>query len=353
MVENPLIAGWSLTKRCNLKCLHCYNASGKADPDELTTKEAFKVIKKLKKAKVAAVNFGGGECNIREDFIDICKELKKNKIKISYTTNGTTFPLIENHLNLFSDIGVSLDFSNAEKHDWFRGVLGTFERATSTIEKLVEKGVDTEIVTCLTKLNCSIDELQKMYSLAKELNVNNWRVNRFRENGRGIDNKHYLTLSKDDLKTAFNFFAQYIDESVSVPEPLFRAAHGGRYSIAGDPSGSSAFRIQHNGEVSPSVFLATSGGNIKTKSIDEIFQSPVFKQIRNRKPEGKCNNCSSYYHCQGGDAGASYLKYGHFNGPDPLCWLEPTDKRPKPTQHFSKEWNVHEMYLCTLYIPIK
>lgn len=354
MLKNrPLVAGWSLTSRCNLKCIHCYNASGKPKEEELTLNEALMVADKLKENGVKAVNFGGGECCLRKDFIGIFKYLNKLDIKISYTTNGTTFNIIEPFLHLFHDIGVSIDFGEKEKHDWFRGVPGTFEKAINTIKKLVEKGVNTEIVTCLTKLNCSEKELKKIHSLAKTLNVDYWRVNRFRANGRGIDNKEYLFLTKDDIKNAYSFLAKFVDDSVSVPEPIFRVAFGGNYSIEGDPSGFTAFRIQPNGEVTPSVFLTISGGNIKKKSLNEIFKSEIFKKIRNRERTGKCKTCSSYFHCKGGDAGASFLEYGHFNGPDPLCWLKPTKKLNLSVKKYIPiEWNVHEMYLCTVYVPI-
>lgn len=348
-----LVAGWSFTKACNLKCIHCYGASGKRTKDELTLRESLLVADKLKKAGVVAVNFGGGECCLREDFIELCKYLKKIGIKISYTTNGTTFKLIEPHLGLFHDIGVSIDFGDARSHDKFRGRDGTFAKAVSTIKKLVASGIDTEIVTCLTKLNCPEKELEKIYKLAKALKVDYWRLNRFRANGRGMDNKSHLALSKKGLKKAYTFLSKNIDTSVSVPEPLFRAAFGGRYMLDGDPSGFTAFRIQANGEVSPSVFLAESGGNIKHKSVQEIMESEVFKAIRNRKPIGKCRKCPSYPHCRGGDAGASFLKYGHFNGPDPLCWLSPRQKMPTPIKKVPEKWNVHELYLCTLYIPIR
>jgi radical SAM protein with 4Fe4S-binding SPASM domain len=238
-------------------------------------------------------------------------------------------------------------------HDWFRGVPGTFDKAVSALEKLVEKGVDNEIVTCLTKLNCFESELDRIYELAKSLNVDYWRLNRFRANGRGKDSNDFLALSKEDLHRAYSYFANHMNGQVSTPEPLFRSAFGGYYSVEGDPSGFTAFRIQPNGEVSPSVFLKESGGNIKEKSVEEIMNSEIFKQIRDRKPTNKCRICPSYYHCKGGDAGASYLQYGHFNGPDPLCWLEPTDQRPSPEKKISEKWNVHERYLCTVYVPVK
>ncbi|MDD5191883.1 MAG: radical SAM protein [Candidatus Nanoarchaeia archaeon] len=347
-----LVAGWSLTNACNLNCAHCYNASGKRSPDELNLKECFKVVDKLKKSGVIAINFGGGECALRPDFIDLCRYIKNKGIAISYTTNGTTFDRIKDHLNLFHDIGVSIDFADAEKHDQFRGRNGTFNKAIHALEVLVKKGIDNEMVTCLTKLNCSEQELQKLYNLADKLNVDSWRLNRFRANGRGIENEKILALSKKDLKKSYTYLNQFKRKGILTPEPVFRAAFGGTYYSPGDPSGFTAFRIQPNGEVSPSVFLSESGGNIKYQSVEKIMNSDIFKRIRDRHPNEKCKSCNAYYHCKGGDAGASYLAYGHFNGPDPLCWLNPKTKKPEVKKDLEKNWNVHELYLCTLYIPV-
>ncbi|MBS3094575.1 radical SAM protein [Candidatus Pacearchaeota archaeon] len=347
-----LVAGWSLTKACNLNCVHCYNASGKRDPRELNLEQCFKIVDKLKESGIVAVNFGGGECALRPDFIDLCKYINKKEIIISYTTNGTTFNKIENHLNLFHDVGVSIDFVDAEKHDWFRGKKGTFEQAKRALGVLVDKKIGNEMVTCLTKLNCSEGELQKLYSLTKEIGADSWRLNRFRANGRGIDNKQDLALSKDELKKAYTFLNNFREERGLTPEPIFRAAFGGNYYLPGDPSGFTAFRIQPDGEVSPSVFLSESGGNIKNCSLEKIMDSDIFRKIRNRNPEGKCKSCNAYYHCLGGDAGASYLEYGHFNGPDPLCWLNPNSEKPLVEQRLNHNWNVHELYLCTLYIKL-
>jgi len=142
-LNNMLVAGWSFTKKCNLKCIHCYNSSGKHRHDELSLEESYRIADKLKETGVVAVNFGGGECCLKKGFIDLCKYLKKLGIKISYTSNGTTFELIEPYLDLFHDVGISIDFGDAEKHDWFRGVPGTFDKAVSAIKKLVAKRIPT------------------------------------------------------------------------------------------------------------------------------------------------------------------------------------------------------------------
>jgi radical SAM protein with 4Fe4S-binding SPASM domain len=357
LTKPSLVAGWSLTKACNLNCRHCYNASGKPAQDELDLGQCVNVVDKLARANVMAVNFGGGECALRTDFLAISRYLKENRIRVSYTTNGTTFDTIADDLYLFHDVGVSIDFASPEKHDWFRGKKGVFNQATQSLEHLVREGTENEMVTCLTKLNCSEYELTELYNLACKLGVDTWRLNRFRANGRGIKNESELALTKEALNQAYTFLSKLIvpSDNILTPEPVFRSAFGGNYYYPGDPSGFTSFRIQPDGEVSPSVFLSESGGNIKEKTIEEILDSKIFRKIRNRKPKGKCKNCIEYEHCRGGDAGASFLAYEHFNGPDPLCWLNPSnleEKKQNTKQKQDGDFNVHELYLCTLYVPV-
>ena len=349
-----LIAGWSLTKRCNLRCIHCYNNSGCAEKDELSTQEALGVVQKLKDANVAAVNFGGGECALRPDFMMICRALYDAGIKVSYTTNGTTYPVLKDHLYLFHDIGVSIDFADSAMHDWFRGRKGTYAAAYAMLKNLVQQGVETEMVTCLTRLNAKEQELRKLYTLGKNIGIQSWRLNRFRATGRGLSHSHELDLTPELLREAYAFLSTYIAKDAIVAEPLFRAGFWGNYSIRGDPSGTYAFRIRPDGKVSPSVFLQINGGNIKQQSLQEIFDSSLFRHTMERKPEGKCLACKEYEHCQGGDVGASYLAYRHFNGPDPLCWINPATVKEKPPAKkiIKDDWNVHERYLCTLYIDM-
>ena len=332
----PVVAGWSFTSMCNLACKHCYNKSGKPKDNELTTEQAKEVANKLIKARIAAVNFGGGECPLRDDFIDICKILHKAGIKISLTTNGLTFDKFKDYLHLFHDIGVSIDFADEKRHDWQRGVKGAFKEAVKTIKELVRQGVNTEIVTCITKLNSSKEETSKLYKLCKMLDVDYWRLNRYRPTGReGWVKK--LKLEPKDLKEAYEFLASKAPEGFVIPDPLF-ALLGKK--VRHCPSAKTSFRIQPDGEVSPSVFLKESGGNILTKTLEQIYDSVLFSALRNRELTGKCVHCHVKEECKGGCAANAYLEYGSFNKPDPLCWK-------------SNDWNVHELYLCTAYVPIR
>lgn len=340
-----LVAGWSFTSQCNLKCKHCYNASGKKHPHELSHQHAIDVANKLIGYRVDAVNFGGGECPLREDFFEICKLLHDAGIKLSLTTNGLTYKKIAPYISLFHDIGVSIDFADAEKHDDFRGLKGAYAKAVEAIRFFVSKGVNTEIVTCLNKFNCAVEELSEVYALAKKLRVNYWRLNRYKPIGRkGFRDE--LKLEPDDLQKAYKFLAEKIEENktenipeaFTMPDPLFGLL-GKKASAC--PCGKTSFRIQPDGEVTPCIYLNLSGGNILDKSIGEIMNSQVFKAIQNRDFTGtKCEYCHLKENCNGGCAGSAYVEYNSFNYPDPYCWINP-------------QWNVHEKYLCTVYVAIK
>lgn len=330
-----LVVGWSYTSICNLRCAHCYNASGKAKPDELSYKQTLKITKRLIEHKVNAVNFGGGECPLKPGFFKVCKILKDAGIKLSLTTNGTTYKTVLPNLHLFDDIGVSIDFANESKHDKFRGIPGSYKKAIKAIKEFVKVGADVEIVTCVSKLNSSEKELKKLYNLSKKLGVHYWRINRYRPAGRGKTNDS-LKLTPNDLKRVYTFFAN-ISKSNIIPDPLFNILGKNGTEC---PCGKTSLRIQPNGEVSPSVFLGLSGGNILNNPLSTILNSEIFKQVRNRDLTGtKCEFCIFKSKCKGGCAEAAYLEYGNFNMPDPLCW-------------YNEDWNVHEKYLCTAYIPI-
>jgi len=330
-----LVVGWSFTSQCNLRCIHCYNASGEPHSDELTHEQALAVAKKLIDYEVDAVNFGGGECPLRKDFFEVCKILYDAGIKLSLTTNGLTYKRVAPFIELFHDIGVSIDFADSEKHDAFRGLEGAFVKSLEAINFFVSKGVNTEIVTCITRLNSNRKELKKLHALAKALSVDYWRLNRYNPLGRE-GHKDALRLNPDDLRKVHSYLAGLISD-LTVPDPLF-ALVGKKVSSC--PCGKTSFRIQPNGEVTPCIYLKVSGGNILKNSIREIMSSPVFKAIRNRDLTGtKCESCHLKDSCNGGCAGAAFAEYSSFNHPDPMCWLE-------------EKWNVHEKYLCTVYVPM-
>ncbi|MCV0426259.1 MAG: radical SAM protein, partial [Roseibium sp.] len=69
---------WNLTRRCNLKCRHCYTVSADVDfPGELTHEQAMATLEDLGSFKVPALILSGGEPLDRRDFFDIAPRARQ------------------------------------------------------------------------------------------------------------------------------------------------------------------------------------------------------------------------------------------------------------------------------------
>src|SRR5687767_11169562 len=87
-LDAPICLTWELTYACNLSCVHCLSSSGRRDPRELTTDEAFAVLDELRDLQVFYINVGGGEPMIRRDFFPIVDHAIASGIGVKFSTNG-------------------------------------------------------------------------------------------------------------------------------------------------------------------------------------------------------------------------------------------------------------------------
>ena len=104
---------WNITRRCNLKCVHCYNDSG-ADKacDELSTAQARGVIDDLAGFGVPSVLFSGGEPLMRPDLFELIEHTVARGLRAVISTNGTliTAEVARKIQQLgVSYVGISLD----------------------------------------------------------------------------------------------------------------------------------------------------------------------------------------------------------------------------------------------------
>lgn len=169
----PLFGSFELTSRCNLKCIHCYINKNVNDcgiqKDELSTAEIFHLLDQLADAGCLSLLFTGGECLVREDFLDIYTYAKKKGILTSLYTNATLInDTIADHLSKYRPkiIEVTIYGATAKTYEKVTGVPGSFERCMRGIELLIEKGINLELKTMAIKAN--LHELEKMKEFARE-----------------------------------------------------------------------------------------------------------------------------------------------------------------------------------------
>ena len=154
----PLLAGFKITNRCNLNCIHCPFWK-RPSPEMLTFAQVKKILLKLHKAGIRILILEGGEpflwrdgTHTIHDVVDFAGTLF---FSVGMTTNGT-FPLTVKT----NTIWVSVD-GLRETHNRIRD--NSFDRAIKHIESSLHPNMYANIT--INRINCrEIPELVRFLS---------------------------------------------------------------------------------------------------------------------------------------------------------------------------------------------
>jgi MoaA/NifB/PqqE/SkfB family radical SAM enzyme len=158
--ESPYLVALNLTRRCNLKCEHCYLDAGTrdcGDTDEMDTAEVKDLID-----EIAALSDGtmvvltGGEPLLRRDIEDLARHATECGLMVVVGTNGIL--LNEDRVARLVDAGVkgagiSLDSLNPEYHDAFRGAPGSWRKTMAGIDNCRRAGLAVQLHFSVTDDN--------------------------------------------------------------------------------------------------------------------------------------------------------------------------------------------------------
>ncbi len=179
-----------LTEGCNLRCRHCWIApkyQGGGDTYPYLSLKLFRsIIQQARPLGLSTVKLTGGEPLVHPRIHGILREVRANDLKLSMETNGL---LCSKDLaremaackNPF--VAVSLDASDAETHEWLRGVPGCFEEAKAGIRNLANAGLNPQIIMTMTRRNK--DQLEELVRLAESLGAGSVKFNVLQPTSRG------------------------------------------------------------------------------------------------------------------------------------------------------------------------
>jgi radical SAM protein with 4Fe4S-binding SPASM domain len=338
----PVIS-WNITRRCNLRCLHCYIDAGSPDKGELTTGEALNLIDQFSQIGVPLILFTGGEPLMRGDLFELASYARGRGIKIALSTNGTLITR-EAASKLadsgFSYIGVSLDSINSEFHDEFRGVKGAFAMAIAGIRNALDAGLDVGLRFTLTSRN--IDEVPSYIEFALSLGVRRITFYHLSASGRARNLNRDWWYSPGQYTRFMDNLIKYAREYAGKLEiETTLGPFDGIYIALSLAKGSSELEnylkfvestggcgrriisIYPNGDVYPCQFIDfVKLGNVREKSLIEILSESNLDLFINtekylRGPQ--CSNCQFKRYCKGGDRARAYYLGGDLYGDDPLC----------------------------------
>ncbi|HNT91907.1 MAG TPA: 12,18-didecarboxysiroheme deacetylase [Smithellaceae bacterium] len=348
--KKPVVV-WNMTRRCNLKCMHCYSASADMEyPDELTTDEGKTLIDDLAAFGAPVILFSGGEPLMRRDLLELAQYAADKGMRAVISTNGTLITkdiaAQLRKINL-SYVGVSLD--GLEKtHDRFRGAKGAFAKAMEGIRNCREAGIKVGIRFTVNKRNLA--DVPAMFDLLKQEKIERLCFYHLVYTGRGSklrdeDLTHEETRALLDLIAART---KKMFEEGFAPEILTVDNHAdGPYLYLkmkkenparakevlellemneGNSTGVGIGCVSWDGEVYPDQFWRNRPlGNVRQKPFSKIWtdeKNEFLMKLKNKKKHlrGRCAACAWLNVC-GGNFRARAEAAGDVWGDDPACYL--------------------------------
>lgn len=355
----PFTVAWEVTRACALACLHCRaEAQPQRDPRELTTEEAYGVIRQIRETGDPILVITGGDPLMRPDVFDLIAYAVGLGLRTSLTPTATALVTPRNLARAreagVSRIAVSLDGPNAATHDHFRGFSGSFQRTMDTIRTVGEAGLPLQINTTVTRHNWPL--LKQMPGLVAEAGAVQWSVFFLVPTGRGRTED---MLSAEEHEAVYNWLydvsrtAPFDIKATAAPAYRRVAIQRSREDGVQGPVAGAGYRfkdgldrpsisindgkgfafISHTGDVYPSGFLPLAAGNVRETPFSEIYRnSALFRALRDPSLlRGKCGVCDFRPVC-GGSRARAYGVTGDYLESDPSCAYEPPPVRVGPTR---------------------
>ena len=348
MEFEPKWLAWEITRRCNLKCVHCRSSSeleAKGHPD-FSFDEAKRVLDDIASYAKPVVVLSGGEPLLRADVFEIAQYGSGLGLRMCLATNGTL--VTEEICEKIKAAGIrmvslSLDGSTAAVHDDFRCQPGAFAGTINAARLFKKHGISFLINSSFTKRNQA--EIPKIYQLAKELGATAWYMFMIVPTGRGEDIMDELISPEDYEKLLEWHYEMEKEEHELLVRPtcapnyyrvvLQKAKEQGddfkrrtlQFSTGGSKgclAGQLISLIDVDGNVLPCSYFPMAAGNIREKSFKEIWEnSELFHDLRNFKAyKGRCGVCE-YVNVCGGCRARAYAVSGDYMAEEPFCTYVP------------------------------
>jgi radical SAM protein len=376
--RRPFTVIWETTRACDLACVHCRaEANPQRSKDELTLEEVQQLVQNVKAfgTPYPLLILTGGDPAKRADIFDIISHARAEGLRVAMTPSAT--PLVNREaVKRFADAGLvrlalSLDGKEAQTHDSFRGVTGSFNRTLKILDWCREFGLETQIHTTVTRH--VLHELPAIAELIAERGIKLWalflliavgraarpEIRRLNLDARQFESLfhwlydltkrapfdvtpregyHYRRVLLQRRAAELGVTAEALlvnaEKKAWTPTDLASSIQATRIVRAplGVNDGKGILFISHQGDVQPSGFLNLVAGNVRSQCLTDIYRSSdVFMRVRDyAQIKGKCGVCEFRSIC-GGSRSRAYALTGDPMRSDPFCVYQPAAWRARHT----------------------
>lgn len=349
--KKPVVV-WNMTRRCNLKCVHCYAQAVDPDgADEISTSQAKGIIDDLAAFGSPVMLFSGGEPLVRKDLVELAHYAVSRGMRAVISTNGTLItPQKAKELNDvgLSYVGISLDGGEAV-HDRFRGVPGSFRKALDGIANCQAEGLKVGLRFTINKRNA--EEVPVLFDLVRDLEIPRICFYHLVYSGRGSElinedldhgqTRTVVRLIMDKTRELFDaglpkevltvdnhadgplVYLRLLQENPKRAEEVLELLSFNE----GNNSGRGIGCISWDGQVHADQFWRNhTFGNVLERPFSEIWTDPnieLLARLKNKKEHvtGRCAACRFLNVCGGNFRARAEAFYGDVWAPDPACYL--------------------------------
>lgn len=329
--------GIGLTNDCNLACAHCYR-----DTVNINYMSLAQIQMICDSVEVASLGMGTGENALNPDFIPITEYLHARGVKLNVASNGyTIMSMDDDHLRMFNDVELSIDFPTRAQQDAFRNE-GNWDLCHTAIDRCKKLGVKVSILA--TIMRNTYGEMDLLGAHARALDIN-LRVNVY----QAVKTDKYK-LTYDEFWDAYRKLFS-VTRVVSCYEPVVRAAMG--FEDVQSPCARTSIRFNQRGQVIPCVYWpATLNGFVRPAPTIMDLQTlgggvlDTEDFVMARQLPHTAANCR----CQGGCATRRSLA-GNLDTHDDYCpWVRGEtvnlDWEPAPDKGLMRGRNVCTTIVC-------
>ncbi|WMM25966.1 radical SAM protein [Tissierella sp. MB52-C2] len=311
-----------ITKRCNLRCYHCY-----IDNDilkrEMSIEKIQDIIDQAAEMGVLMIKVTGGEPLIHKDFFKIAKYIRDKNMLLRVYTNGTSLneDVINNMYNCgVKEIQISVDGFYDETHDSIRRKKGNLNNIKQALPILEKNNIKT--ILSFTATDFNVSEIKYFSEYLKEFK-------HIKLNASLFMNYHNKQECNHDMLNVSNDTINELKRCAYTMQDVWskKMDYGFTYSndnIGYCGAGNFSMYISSIGEVYMCPVLQENSfrlGNVNGERLKDIWEnSEALNEFRKYKLRDidKCNSCQKVNECRGGCRVRAYLSNDSIYSHDPI-----------------------------------
>jgi radical SAM protein len=343
---NPMIVYWEMTQACGLACRHCRaDAMTQAHPLELTHAESRDLLRQIAAFgdPLPHLILTGGDPLQRADLYDLIDEANALGLSVSITPAATTRltreVIAELKAHGIQSLGLSLDGSDAARHEAVRGVPGCFDLTMRAAEYAAEFDLPIQVNTLVSTE--TDDDLPAIYERLKTIKVMRWSLFFLIAVGRGRVLQEVSPARGEEIMNWVYDLARVAPFAIKTTEaPSYRRIALGRMRGEGMPpdqiqrtsvyhgfgvrDGHGIVFVSNTGDIYPAGFLPLTVGNVRVNQVADVYRNaPLFRSLHNPNEfKGKCGRCEHRMIC-GGSRARAFAYTGDALESDPFCPYQP------------------------------